>query len=78
MMTPRHSDYFEIIRSMMPRVDMQLSQSAHRPQPGLPSAVIGFDEIIGVLPDEVAGAGQWLLDHSWVGRCAVGAHLGRV
>jgi hypothetical protein len=36
----------------------QLFQSAHGPQPGLPSAVIGFDGIIGVLLDDVAGGGQ--------------------
>jgi hypothetical protein len=39
--------------------------------------MIGFDGIIRILLGDVARGGYQLLDHSWVGRCPVGGHLGR-
>src|SRR5918998_6676625 len=51
-------------------------ETAHRPQPSLQPPMIGFDGIVPVLLGDVAGGGYQLLDHSRVGRCPVGGHLG--
>jgi hypothetical protein len=40
--------------------------------------MIGFDGVIPVLFHDVARDGDQLFDHSRVGRCPVGTHLGRV
>ena len=37
-----------------------------------------LNRIVDILLDKVAGGGQQLIDHSGVGRCAVGTHLGRL
>ncbi len=40
--------------------------------------MIGFDGVVHVLLHDVAGGGDELFDRSWVGRCPVGTHFGRV
>jgi hypothetical protein len=52
-------------------------QAAHQPQSGLQKPVICFDGVIRVLLGNVARGGYQLLDHSQVGQCPVGGHLGR-
>jgi hypothetical protein len=71
----------EVLHERVPSADhpcrAQPFQSAHRPQPGLQTPMIGFDGVIRILFGDVARGGYQLLDHSRVGRCPVGAHLGR-
>ena len=52
-------------------------QAAHWPQSGLQSAVVGFDGVIRVLVQDMAGGGQQLIQCPWVSLCPVGGHLGR-
>jgi hypothetical protein len=44
-------------------------QPAHRPQPGLEPAMIGYHPAVAVALRPVAGRGQQLLQHTDVGRC---------
>jgi hypothetical protein len=52
-------------------------ESAHGSQPCFEPAVVCFDGIVGVLLEDVPGAGRELVDQSWVDRCAVGRDLDR-
>ncbi len=52
-------------------------ETMHRPEPGLPPAVMGFEGVVRVLLHHVVGGGPQLIQHSWVARCFIGAHLGR-
>jgi hypothetical protein len=54
----------------------QLVESSHRPEPWFELSVVGFGGVVGVLRHDVAYGGQQLIEHSWVGWCPVGAHLG--
>ena len=51
--------------------------SPHRPQPGLQTAMIGFDGVGRVLLGDVAGGRQQLITDSRIRGSPVGAHLGR-
>jgi hypothetical protein len=52
-------------------------QAAHRPQPGLQLAMIGFDPVVGVGLGVVPGARSQLIEDGRVDRCLVGDDLGR-
>jgi hypothetical protein len=52
-------------------------QSAHRPQPCFEPAVISFDDVVGVLLEDMPRTRGVLCDDPWVDRCPVGGDLDR-
>jgi hypothetical protein len=71
----------EVLDERMPCGDhsctAELFESAHRPQPGLQSAVIGFDPVIGALLGMVPGARGQLIKDPRVHRRFIGDDLDR-
>ncbi len=45
-------------------------QAAHRPPPRLQPSMIGFDRVVGVLLDNMAGGGHQFIDNARVSRNA--------
>ena len=52
-------------------------EAAHRPEPSLQAAMVGFYGVVGVLLGDMARRGQQFIEHSWVGRRLIGADFGR-
>jgi hypothetical protein len=50
-------------------------EATHRPEPGRELSMIGLDQVIRVLLQDMARGWQQLIGHPRVGRCPVGAHL---